>query len=294
MAKRVIVVGSGIIGASIAYHLAKAGAEVTVIEAGETGGLATRASWAWINASWGNPEPYFRLRVRAIEHWHKMQSEIPQLAINWCGGLIWDLPPAELDAYAAERAKLEEALRVSGNAYQREDLFKEREQFDTNVFGLFAMTRAVLPGMRARRAGHVMNITSVAGLVGYAGSGHYAASKHAVEGWSDSLAAEVAPLGIRVTCIEPGPFRTDFAGRSLRQTPTRIAEYDATAGARLRGRAAQPARPRRCRRNRLRHHRQLADLETHRRHGTPRRTARDRRLERLAHHALQPRHRRLG
>ena len=102
MAKRVIVIGSGIIGASIAYHLAKAGAEVTVIEADEPGGIATRASWAWINASWGNPEPYFRLRLRSIEHWHKMQSEIPSLAINWCGGLIWDLPPAELDAYAAE------------------------------------------------------------------------------------------------------------------------------------------------------------------------------------------------
>ena len=79
MAKRVIVVGSGIIGASIAYHLAKSGAEVTVIEAGETGGLATRASWAWINASWGNPEPYFRLRLRSIERWHKLQAEIPAL-----------------------------------------------------------------------------------------------------------------------------------------------------------------------------------------------------------------------
>jgi len=111
MAKRVIVIGSGIIGASIAYHLAKAGAEVTVIEAGEPGGVATRASWAWINASWGNPEPYFRLRIRSIEHWHKMQSEIPGLAINWCGGLIWDLPPEQLDAYAAERAQWGQPLR---------------------------------------------------------------------------------------------------------------------------------------------------------------------------------------
>lgn len=111
MAKRVIVIGSGIIGASIAYHLAKAGAEVTVIEAGEPGGVATRASWAWINASWGNPEPYFRLRIRSIEHWHKMQSEIPELAINWCGGLIWDLPPEQLDAYAAERAQWGQPLR---------------------------------------------------------------------------------------------------------------------------------------------------------------------------------------
>lgn len=109
-----------------------------------------------------------------------------------------------------------------------------RAQFDANVFGLFAMTRAVLPGMRARRRGHVVNITSVAGLIGYPGSGYYAASKHAVEGFSDALAAEVAPLGIRVTCVEPGPFRTDWAGRSLHQTRTAIAEYEETVGARMR------------------------------------------------------------
>lgn len=125
-----------------------------------------------------------------------------------------------------------------------------RAQFDANVFGLFAMTRAVLPGMRARRRGHVLNITSVAGFVGFPGSGYYAASKHAVEGWSDALAAEGKPLGIRVTCIEPGPFRTDWAGRSLRQTPNAIAEYADTAGARLKGTAGysgqQPGDPARA------------------------------------------------
>lgn len=110
-----------------------------------------------------------------------------------------------------------------------------RAQFDANVFGLFAMTRAVLPGMRARKSGHVINITSVAGFMGFPGSGYYAASKHAVEGWSDSLAAEGKPLGIRVTCVEPGPFRTDWAGRSMRQTPNLIAEYAETAGVRLKG-----------------------------------------------------------
>jgi NAD(P)-dependent dehydrogenase (short-subunit alcohol dehydrogenase family) len=112
-----------------------------------------------------------------------------------------------------------------------------RAQFEANVFGLFALTRAVLPGMRARRSGHILNITSVAGFVGYPGSGYYAATKHAVEGWSDSLAAEVAPLGIKVTCIEPGPFRTNWAGRSLRQTESRIADYAETAGARLKNTA---------------------------------------------------------
>lgn len=112
-----------------------------------------------------------------------------------------------------------------------------RAQFDANVFGLFAITRAVLPGMRARRSGHVLNVTSVAGFVGYPGSGYYAASKHAVEGWSDALAAEGKPLGIKVTCIEPGPFRTDWAGRSLKQTPNRITDYAETAGARMKGTA---------------------------------------------------------
>lgn len=110
-----------------------------------------------------------------------------------------------------------------------------RAQFDTNVFGLFAITRAVLPLMREQRRGNIINITSVAGLIGYPGSGYYAASKHAVEGWSDALRAEVLPLGIGVTCIEPGPFRTDWAGRSLRQTTNRIADYADTAGKRLAG-----------------------------------------------------------
>jgi NAD(P)-dependent dehydrogenase (short-subunit alcohol dehydrogenase family) len=110
-----------------------------------------------------------------------------------------------------------------------------RAQFDTNVFGLFALTRAVLPIMRAQRSGNIINISSVAGLVGFPGSGYYAASKHAIEGWSDALLAEVEPLGIGVTCVEPGPFRTDWAGRSLRQTPNKIADYAETAGKRLIG-----------------------------------------------------------
>jgi NAD(P)-dependent dehydrogenase (short-subunit alcohol dehydrogenase family) len=110
---------------------------------------------------------------------------------------------------------------------------KIRAQFDANVFGLFALTRAVLPVMRAQRSGHILNITSVAGFVGFPASGYYAATKHAVEGFSDSLAAEVGPLGIRVTCVAPGPFRTDWAGRSLVQTPSTIPDYAETAGARL-------------------------------------------------------------
>lgn len=108
-----------------------------------------------------------------------------------------------------------------------------RDQFDANVFGLFALTRAVLPTMRKARSGHVINITSVAGFIGFASSGYYSASKHAVEGWSDSLAQEAGPLGINVTCVEPGPFRTDWAGRSLHQTPSKLPDYAETAAARM-------------------------------------------------------------
>ncbi len=108
-----------------------------------------------------------------------------------------------------------------------------RAMFDVNVFGLAAMTRAVLPGMRARRRGYIVNMSSAAGFSGFPGSGFYAATKHAVEGLSDALAKEVAPLGIHVLCIEPGPFRTDFSGRSIKQTRSRFADYESTVNARL-------------------------------------------------------------
>ncbi|CAB3752111.1 oxidoreductase [Paraburkholderia humisilvae] len=144
---------------------------------------------------------------------------------------------ASVDAALKRFGAIDVLVNSAGYGYQtaiEEGVEAEiRAQFDVNVFGLFAMTRAVLPTMRARRKGHVLNITSLAGLAGYAGSGYYAASKHAVEGWSDSLAVEVGPLGIKVICIEPGPFRTDWAGRSLKQTPNRIADYAETAGKRM-------------------------------------------------------------
>ena len=122
-------------------------------------------------------------------------------------------------------------------AIEEGDAQEIRDQFDANVFGLFAMTRAVLPIMRRQGKGHILNLTSQAGFIGFPGSGYYAATKHAVEGFSDALLAEVKPLGISVTCVAPGPFRTDWAGRSLRQTPNRIEAYAPTAGARLKGTA---------------------------------------------------------
>jgi glycine/D-amino acid oxidase-like deaminating enzyme len=116
MSKRVIVVGAGIIGASIALHLAQAGAQVTVIEAAEPGGVATQNSWGWINASWGNPEPYFRLRVRSIELWSELAQKLPGLPVNFCGGLIWDLEPAALEDYARERKAWGYSIRRVGRS----------------------------------------------------------------------------------------------------------------------------------------------------------------------------------
>jgi len=149
--------------------------------------------------------------------------------------------PAQVSAAVAaatERfGRVDVLVNNAGYGYQSSveegDEAEIRAEFDANVFGLFAMTRAVLPGMRERRGGAIVNITSVAGLVGFPASGYYAASKHAVEGFSDALAAEVSPLGISVTCIEPGPFRTNWAGRSLKQTASTIADYADTARARM-------------------------------------------------------------
>ena len=113
-----------------------------------------------------------------------------------------------------------------------------RAQFETNFFGLAAMIRAVLPGMRKRRSGGIVNISSVGGLRGTPSGGYYCATKHAVNGLSESLALEVEPLGIRVMIVEPGPFRTDWGGRSLQREPTSIADYESTAHTRGREIAA--------------------------------------------------------
>lgn len=106
-----------------------------------------------------------------------------------------------------------------------------RRVYETNVFGLLNVTRAVLPYMRAARSGHVINLSSVGGYKSGAGFGVYCSTKFAVEGLSEALHAELAPLGIKVTIVEPGYFRTEFLeGNSLVESPSSIADYDSTAG----------------------------------------------------------------
>lgn len=114
-----------------------------------------------------------------------------------------------------------------------------RDMFETNVFGLIDMTKAVLPVMRAQGNGLVVNVSSIGGLASFAATGYYHGTKYAVEGLSESLAVELEPLGIGVLIVEPGPFRTNWAGPSIQQSATRIDAYDATAGERRRQTAAR-------------------------------------------------------
>lgn len=121
---------------------------------------------------------------------------------------------------------------IANAGYGLEGIFEEtplselRAQFETNVFGVAATLQAALPYMRERRGGHLMAVTSMGGLMAPAGLTAYCGSKFALEGLLESLGKEVAPFGIHVTAIEPGSFRTDWAGRSMRRADRSIADYD--------------------------------------------------------------------
>jgi NAD(P)-dependent dehydrogenase (short-subunit alcohol dehydrogenase family) len=117
-------------------------------------------------------------------------------------------------------------------AVEEGDDAEARTLFETHFFGTIAMIKAVLPGMRTRRSGAIVNISSIGATVTPVGSGYYSAAKAAIEGLSGALRGELAPLGISVTVVEPGAFRTDFAGRSLVQSATVIDDYAGTAGQR--------------------------------------------------------------
>ncbi len=114
-------------------------------------------------------------------------------------------------------------------AVEESSLAEIRAQFEVNVFGPIAAIQAVLPYFRRRRAGHIITITSVSGVAAWAGTGIYCGSKHALEGVAQTLAQEVAELGIKVTNIEPGGMRTEYAGRSLIVSERKIADYDGAA-----------------------------------------------------------------
>lgn len=122
---------------------------------------------------------------------------------------------------------------VNNAGYGYESILEEstldawRRQFDVNVFGAVALMQAVLPYMRQRRRGHIINITSMGGYITFPGTSAYCGTKFALEGISDSLAQEVKDLGIAVTAVAPGAFRTDWAGRSLQRAERSIADYDA-------------------------------------------------------------------
>ncbi len=124
------------------------------------------------------------------------------------------------------------AVLVNNAGYGHEGVLEEsplaemRQQFEVNVFGAVAMIKAVLPYMRQRRAGHILNITSMGGFITMPGIAYYCGSKFALEGISEVLGKEVAAFGIHVTAVAPGSFRTDWAGRSMRRTPRSIADYD--------------------------------------------------------------------
>ena len=149
--------------------------------------------------------------------------------------------PVEVDASVKSAAKhfgrIDVLVNNAGIGYfgavEESDDAEVRRMFEINFFGLSRMTRSVLPIMRQQRSGHIVNISSIGGLRSFPSLAYYHATKYAVEGFSESLSLEVAPLGIKVTIVEPSGFRTDWAGRSAAEAKTRIADYASTAGQNL-------------------------------------------------------------
>jgi NAD(P)-dependent dehydrogenase (short-subunit alcohol dehydrogenase family) len=148
------------------------------------------------------------------------------------------LDVTDFDAIDGAVAEIEQTVGpidvlVNNAGYGHEGILEEsplaemRRQFDVNVFGAVAMIKAVLPFMRGRRRGHILNITSMGGYITMPGITYYCGSKFALEGISDALGKEVSPFGISVTAVAPGSFRTDWAGRSMVRSARSIPDYDA-------------------------------------------------------------------
>ncbi|MBB4513238.1 oxidoreductase [Paraburkholderia fungorum] len=170
--------------------------------------------------------------VRSEQAKHDFEA----LSTNAAVGRVLDV--TDFDAVGGIVAEIEATVGpvdvlVNNAGYGHEGIMEEsplsemRRQFDVNVFGAVAMMKAVLPFMRERRRGHILNITSMGGYITMPGIAYYCGSKFALEGISEALGKEVKPFGIAVTAVAPGSFRTDWAGRSMTRTPRSIADYDA-------------------------------------------------------------------
>jgi NAD(P)-dependent dehydrogenase (short-subunit alcohol dehydrogenase family) len=169
--------------------------------------------------------------VRSMEDKQAFES----LSVDAAFGYVLDV--TDFDAIDGVVADIEANVGpidvlVNNAGYGHEGILEEsplsdiRRQFDVNVFGAVAMMKAVLPFMRTRRRGRILNITSMGGYITMPGIAYYCGSKFALEGISETLGKEVAPFGIAVTAVAPGSFRTDWAGRSMARTPRSIPDYD--------------------------------------------------------------------
>ncbi|WP_341520402.1 oxidoreductase [Pseudomonas sp. G.S.17] len=171
--------------------------------------------------------------LRNAEALASFEASAPDLA----HGVLLDVTDfAAIDA-AAAKAEADFGpvdVLVNNAGYGHEGIFEEspieemRKQLDVNVFGAVAITKAFVPYFRQRRAGHIINITSMGGFITMPGISYYCASKFAVEGISDALSKELKPFNVFVTAVAPGSFRTDWAGRSMLRSPRAIADYDAS------------------------------------------------------------------
>lgn len=174
-----------------------------------------------------NPDQLADLRSKFGEKIHPVSLDVTNEA----------RAKAAVDAAVAHFGGLDVLVNNAGygNVSSVEDtpLDDFRAQIETNLFGVIIMTKAVLPYFRERRAGYIIQVTSIAGRIGPLGRAPYAAAKFGVEGFSESLAKEIGPLGIKVTIVEPGGFRTDFAGSSTELREGRW-EYESTVGATIR------------------------------------------------------------
>jgi len=173
--------------------------------------------------------------ARNVEQIKDMVSEYSETAI----ALTLDVTnhnqiKAAVDAAIAHFGQIDVLVNNAGIGYfaavEESEEEEVRKMFEINVFGLAWMTQAVLPQMRKQKSGHILNIASIGGLRAFPGIGFYNATKFAVDGLSESLSKELAPLGIKVTIIAPSGFRTDWAGRSAKNSSIQIEDYATTAG----------------------------------------------------------------